>query len=160
VEFVFHKFIWNRHGCHSFICIVWTSMSCALFKHECYMLIHIVYTRKSCTWLLRLNNAWHSCVNDMNPWNNRFHMDLKWTHEAYKFVMVLMQVSYLSKLFKMFKKWKTWTLCHCLCQNKIKHTCYFLTLRNTFLNVFSLLTMPCVHRQILVVVTTLITWWI
>jgi hypothetical protein len=24
----------------------------------------------------------------MNPWNDRFHIDLKWTHGAYKFVML------------------------------------------------------------------------
>jgi hypothetical protein len=34
-----------------------------------------------------LNNAWHSCVNNTNPWNNKFHMDLERTHKVYKFVM-------------------------------------------------------------------------
>jgi hypothetical protein len=29
---------------HSFIYIVWTSMSCALFRHKCHMLVHIIYT--------------------------------------------------------------------------------------------------------------------
>jgi hypothetical protein len=33
-------------------------------------------------------------------------MDLKRTHEAYKFVMVLMQLSYLSKLLKCSKNGK------------------------------------------------------
>ncbi len=27
-------------------------------------------------------------VNNMNPQNNRFHMDLEQNHEAYKFVMI------------------------------------------------------------------------
>ncbi len=62
-------------------------MSCALFKHEYCVFIRILYTQKSCTWLLCLNNVWHLCVNNMNPWNNRFCMDLEQTHEAYKFVM-------------------------------------------------------------------------
>jgi len=39
-----------------------------LFKHEYCVSICIVYTRKSCTWLLCLNNAWDSCVNNTNPW--------------------------------------------------------------------------------------------
>ncbi len=53
-KFVFHRFVWNRHKCHSFIYIVWTSMLCVLFKHECHthihikhgccMSIHVVYT--------------------------------------------------------------------------------------------------------------------
>ncbi len=59
-----------------------------LFRHKCCMSIHVVYTWKSCTWLLCLNNAWHSCLNDTNPWNNIFHTNLEQTHEAYKFVML------------------------------------------------------------------------
>jgi hypothetical protein len=42
VKSTFHRFVWNKHGCHSYICIVWTLMSCALFRHECHMLICIV----------------------------------------------------------------------------------------------------------------------
>jgi hypothetical protein len=57
-----------------------------LFKPKCCV-FHIIYTWKLCTQLPCLNNAWHSNVNDANPWNNRFHMDLEWTHKAYKFVM-------------------------------------------------------------------------
>jgi len=30
-------FVWNRHKCRSSICIVWTLMSCALFRHESHM---------------------------------------------------------------------------------------------------------------------------
>jgi hypothetical protein len=99
VKFAFHRFIWNRHGCHSSSCIVWT-LICAhclntniiclfiLFKHECCMFIRFVYTQKSCTWLSYLKNAWHSYLNNTNLWSNRFRMELKQTHEAYKFVMV------------------------------------------------------------------------
>jgi hypothetical protein len=87
-KFVFHRFVWNRHISHSSTCIVGTSMSCALFRHKCRASIHTVYIRKSCTKLLCLNNAWHSCVNDTNLWNNRFRMDLEQIHEAYKFVMI------------------------------------------------------------------------
>jgi hypothetical protein len=65
-----------------------TNLICmfVLFRHECCVSIHIVYTQKLCTRLLCLNNAWHSCLNNTNPWNNKFCMDLEWTHEAYKFV--------------------------------------------------------------------------
>jgi hypothetical protein len=71
------------------VCIVWTWMSYAYSYclNTCCVFIRIVYTQKSCTWLSCLNNAWHLCVNDTNPWNNRFLMDLEWTHEAYKIVM-------------------------------------------------------------------------
>jgi hypothetical protein len=85
--YVIHLLVLLEHQCRvhcldmNVICLF------ILFKHKCCMSICIVYTRKSCTWLLCLNNAWHLCVNNTNPWKNRFCMDLKWTHEAYKFVM-------------------------------------------------------------------------
>ncbi len=60
-----------------------------LFKHKCYMFIRLDYTRKSCTWLMFVNNAWHLCLNDTNPWNNKFHMVSKQTHEAYKFLILI-----------------------------------------------------------------------
>jgi hypothetical protein len=60
-----------------------------LFRHTCYMSICVVYTQKLCTWLPCLNNAWHSCLNDMHPWNNKFRTNLERTHEAYIFVMCL-----------------------------------------------------------------------
>jgi hypothetical protein len=44
-KFTFHRFVWNRHKCHSSTCIVWTLMSCALFRHESDMPIDIVYTQ-------------------------------------------------------------------------------------------------------------------
>jgi hypothetical protein len=58
-----------------------------LFKDKCYMSIRIIYTWKSCTQIQCLNNAWHSCVNNTNPWNNIFCTDLEWAHEASKFMM-------------------------------------------------------------------------
>ncbi len=42
-KIIFHKFIWNKHGCYSFTCIVLKSMPCALFKHKCYMSIQVVH---------------------------------------------------------------------------------------------------------------------
>ncbi len=77
-----------EHWCH--VHCLDTNVICmfVLFKHKCCVFIHIVYIRKSCTWLLYLNNAWHSCVNDTNLWNNKFRTNLEWTHEAYKFVMI------------------------------------------------------------------------
>jgi hypothetical protein len=95
----FHRFVWNRHICPSSTCIVWTSMSCALFRHECHihvfvlfrheccMYIHVVYTRNLCTWLPCSNNAWHSCLNNTNIWKAYFtqiwnepmkHINLWW----------------------------------------------------------------------------------
>jgi hypothetical protein len=78
---VIHLFVLFEHRRH--VHRLDTNVIClfVLFKHECCVFIHIVYTRKLCTWLPCINNAWHSCVNDINPWNNRFHMDLEWTHE-------------------------------------------------------------------------------
>jgi len=43
-KFSFHRFVWNKHGCQSSTCTVWTLMSCALFGHECYMPVCIIYT--------------------------------------------------------------------------------------------------------------------
>jgi len=93
VKSSFQRFVWNKHRCHSSICIIWTLMLCAflntnviclfiLFKHKCCMSIHVVYTWKLCIQLPCLNNTWI-----MNLWNNKFRMDLEWTHETYKFVM-------------------------------------------------------------------------
>jgi hypothetical protein len=31
---------------------------------------------------LCLNNACHSCVNNINLWNNKFHTNLEWTYEV------------------------------------------------------------------------------
>jgi hypothetical protein len=56
------------------------------------MFICVVYTQKSCTQLLCLNNAQHLCLNNMNLWNNIFCTDLERTHEAYKFVMLSIDV--------------------------------------------------------------------
>jgi hypothetical protein len=84
---VIHLFVLFEHQCRvhylnmNVICLF------LLFKHECCVCVHIVYTQKLCTWLPCLNNVWDLCVNDTNPWNNIFHMNLEWTHEAYKFVM-------------------------------------------------------------------------
>jgi hypothetical protein len=61
-----------------------------LFRHRCCMFICVVYTWKLCTQLPCLNNVWHSCLNNTNLWNNRFCTNLKQTHEAYKFVMMMM----------------------------------------------------------------------
>jgi len=98
VKFSFHRFIWNKHGCHSSICTVehWCHVHCldtnviclfALFKHECYVFICIIYKWKLCTQIPCLNNAWHSCVNNTNPWNNIVRIDLERAHEASKFMM-------------------------------------------------------------------------
>jgi hypothetical protein len=72
-----------------------------LFKHKFCVSICVVYTWKSCKRLPCLNNAWHLCVNNTNPWNNRFFIDLERTHEAYKFVMwpSTMTTSFILNMF-------------------------------------------------------------
>ncbi len=84
---VIHLLILFKHWCHMH-CLN-TNVIClfVLFKHGCCMFICVVYTWKSCSWLPCLNNAWHSCLNIMNPWNNKFCMNLERTHETYKIVM-------------------------------------------------------------------------
>jgi hypothetical protein len=83
---VIHLFVLFEHWCcaHFFdmnvICLF------VLFTHWCCMFIPVIYTRKSCKWFPCLNNAQHSCLNNTNPWNDRFRTNLEWTHEAYKFV--------------------------------------------------------------------------
>jgi hypothetical protein len=86
-----HLFVLFEHQYHvhcldmNVICLF------VLFRHECCVFVCIVHTQKSCTQLLCLNNAWHSCVNNVNPWNNRFHKNLEQTHKTYKFVMYEVQ---------------------------------------------------------------------
>jgi len=54
------------------------------FKHICCMFIHVVYTQKLYTWLSCLNNA--MCLTNTNLCNNKFRIDLEWTHGVCKFV--------------------------------------------------------------------------
>ncbi len=84
---IINLFILFEHWCH--VHCLDTNVIClfVLFKHKCYVSICVVYTRKSCKQFPCLINGWHLCVNNTNPWNNRFFMDLEWTHEVYKFVM-------------------------------------------------------------------------
>jgi hypothetical protein len=70
------------------------------FKHGCCMSIYVVYTQKSYTWLSCLNTAWHLCLTNKNLWNNKFHMDLEWTHEAYKFVISALLIQTLKNHMK------------------------------------------------------------
>jgi len=84
---VIHLFVLFEYQC----CVhcLNTNVICLfiLFKYICCMCIYVVYTQKLCTQLLCLNNAQHSCLNNMNLWNNKFHMTLEWIHEACKSVM-------------------------------------------------------------------------
>jgi hypothetical protein len=90
---VIHLFVFEHWCC---VHCLDTNVICmfVLFRHGCCMFIHVVYTQKSCTWLSCLNNAWHLCLNDTNPWNNRFYTNLERTHEAYKFVMICLKGVY------------------------------------------------------------------
>jgi hypothetical protein len=101
---VIHLFVLFEHQC----CVhcLDTNVICLfiLFKHECCMFIRVVYTKNLCTWFLCSNNTQYSCLNNMNLWNNRVHMDLEWTHEAYKFVMCNKCFTIISKLWKMTNK--------------------------------------------------------
>jgi hypothetical protein len=77
--YVIHLILLFEHQCH--VHCLNTNVICMfiLFGHGCCMSIHVVYTLKSCTQLL--------CLNNTNPWNNIFCMDLERIHKAYKFVM-------------------------------------------------------------------------
>jgi hypothetical protein len=86
--YVIHLLVLFKHWCQVHCLEAKVICLFTLFKHECCMSIRIVYTWKSCTQLSYLNNAWHSCLNHTNPWNNKFCMDLEQTHETYKFVML------------------------------------------------------------------------
>jgi hypothetical protein len=80
--YVIHLLVLFEHRC----CVHYldTNVIClfVLFRHKCCVSIRIVYTRKLCTRFLCLNNAWHLCVNNTNPWNNKFHMDFEWPNDV------------------------------------------------------------------------------
>jgi hypothetical protein len=109
---VIHLFVLFEHECYvhcldsNVICLF------ILFKHKCCMFIRVIYTQNLCTWFMRLNIAQHSCSNNMNLWNNIIHIDLEWTHEAYKFVMRNKCFISVFKLWKMTNKstcnWETY----------------------------------------------------
>ncbi len=83
---VIYPFVLFEYWCH--VHYLDTNVIClfVFFRHRCCMSIY-VYTQKSCTRLPCLNNAWHSCLNNTNLWNNIFCIDLEQTHETCKFVM-------------------------------------------------------------------------
>ncbi len=83
---VIHLLILFEHQNHAHCLDTNVTSLFVLFIHGCCMFIYVVYTLKLCTQLPCLNNAWHSCLNNTNLWNNKFHVDLEQTHEAYKFV--------------------------------------------------------------------------
>ncbi len=63
---VIYLFILFEHQCHAHCLnmnVIWLFI---LFKHKCCMSICVVYTWKLCTQILYLNNAQHSCLNNMN----------------------------------------------------------------------------------------------
>ncbi len=101
---VIHLFALFEHQC----CVHYLNMNVIclfiLFKHERCMFIHVVYTQKLCTRFLCLNNAQNSCLNNMDLWNNKIHIDLEWTHEACKFVMCNKCFTMVSKLWRMANK--------------------------------------------------------
>jgi hypothetical protein len=107
---VIHLLVLFEHWC----CVHCLNMNVicmfVLFKHECCVSIHIVYIRKSCTRLPCLNNAWHSCANDMNPLNNRLRMDLEQIHEAYKSVMNIFHFLQ-QRPFTYWCNHKCWPMC-------------------------------------------------
>jgi hypothetical protein len=88
---VIHLLVLFKHWCRVHCLNINVICLFVLFRHGYCMSICVIYTWKLCTWLSCLNNAWHLCLNDMNPWNNRFHMDFKQTYEVYKFTMLLVR---------------------------------------------------------------------
>jgi len=103
---VIHLLVLFELQCH--VHYLDTNVIClfVLFRHEYCVFICIIYTQKSCTQLPCLNNAWNLCVNNMNPWNNIFWMDLEKTHETYKFVMKLILLPfYITLIMKLNKNY-------------------------------------------------------
>jgi hypothetical protein len=88
---VIHLLVLFEHWCR--LHCLNTNIMClfVLFKYKCCMSICFVYTKKLCTLFSCLNNAWHTCLNNMNLWNNKFCTDFEQTHEAYKFVIFIQQ---------------------------------------------------------------------
>jgi hypothetical protein len=82
---VIHLLVLFEHWCHEHYLDTNVICSFILFRHRCYVPICVVYTWKK----LCLSNAWHFCLNNMNLWNNKFHMDLKQTYGTCKFVMTI-----------------------------------------------------------------------
>jgi hypothetical protein len=66
---VIHLLVLFEHRCH--VHCLCTNVICmlVLFKHICCMSICVVHTWKLCTQFPCLNNAWHSCLNNMNLWS-------------------------------------------------------------------------------------------
>jgi hypothetical protein len=155
---VIHLLVLFELKCH--VHYLDTNVIClfVLFRHNCCMSICVVYTQKSCAWLLCLNIAWHSCLNDMNPWNTTFCTNLEWTHEAYKFVMdgsILTMSWYIFlSYFLCFKSfgWDFLHLCSCcysrLINNLIAHLWAFVPfsfVRNYNLIQFEEFKLECFH---------------
>jgi len=93
---VIHLLVLFEHRCY--VHCLYMNVICLfiLFWHQCCVSIHTIYTQKSWTQqrFPYLNNVWLSCVNDINPWNNKFHTNLERTYEAYKFVMLTLSQPY------------------------------------------------------------------
>jgi len=85
---VIHLFVLFKHWCCAHCLDMSVICMFISFKHGCTMFICGVYTWKLCTQLLCLNNVRHSCLNNTNLWNHKFHTYLKWTHKAYNFLML------------------------------------------------------------------------
>jgi len=81
------------------MCIVLTIISYAylyclswmLYVFLCCLHMKVVYTTSMF--------KWHSCLSNTNPWNNKFHTNLKRTYEACKFVMYVFATLHTSKCF-------------------------------------------------------------
>jgi hypothetical protein len=134
VKYIFYKFVWNRsmdvihllilfeHQCHAHCLNTNVTWIFVFFRLKCGMSIHVVYTQKLWIWISCVNNAWQSCWNNTNLWNNRLHMDLEQTHEACKFVMwtflrypktcSLLSFHPLASTSPYFLCWKLWPFIH------------------------------------------------
>jgi hypothetical protein len=77
---VIHLLVLFEHWCHAHRLNTNVICQFMLFRHKCCMFIRVVYTWKPCTQLPCPNNAWHSCLNNTNLWNNIFCSNLEWTH--------------------------------------------------------------------------------
>jgi hypothetical protein len=108
---IIHLLILFEHRCHVFYLNMNVICMFVLFRYGYYVFICVIYRWKSYTQLPCLNNAWHSCLNDMNSWNNKFRMDLEQTHEVYNLwwcmwtLFIIIRSWLILKLSKLVMMW-------------------------------------------------------
>jgi len=98
----YHEFVFFVDKCCATkICMMhvrWNIFKWVKIFHPTYMcIIHVLNTQ-------------HLCAKNMNPWNNKFHVNFEWTNEAGRFVMyrwnlLLWNLSFLYGIFSRTIQW-------------------------------------------------------